>query len=428
MKNKFIISTFILIIGGFITKLLGMIIKIVTTRIIGVKGIGMYMLILPTFTLFISLSQAGIPIALSKLISEDKRSSKRLFFSNLPLVIFINIILIILILILSPYISDNLLHHKSLNISIMAISLVIPFTTISNICRSYFFGKQKMFPHVFSNIIEDILRLVIIILFLPKILPLGIKYQVLFLILINIISEIASTIILILFLPKNITIKKSDLKPNKVYLKDSLKISIPNTTSRLIGSIAYFLEPIILIKLLSKNYSNNYIVSEYGILNGYVLPLILLPSFFTLAISQSLLPVISKEYTNNNIKSAKKKLKLAINLSLIIGVISTLILIFKAKFLLKFIYHTTFGITYLKILSPIFLLQYIQAPLSSSIDAIGKSKINLYANIISTLSRTIILIILTNLKIGIYSYIISISINIIITTIYLFIKVKKEFK
>ena len=425
MKNKFIKSTFILIIGGFITKLLGMFIKIVTTRIIGTKGIGMYMLILPTFNLLISLSQAGMPIALSKLISEDTRSSKKLFFSNLPVIIFINVILIILIFLFSPFISNNLLHHKSLNVSIMAIALVIPFTTISNICRSYFFGKQKMFPHVFSNIIEDILRLVIIILFLPKILPLGVKYQVLFLILINIISEITSTIILIFFLPKNTTITKDDLKVNKFYLKDSLKISIPNTTSRLIGSIAYFLEPIILIKLLSKNYTNNYIVTEYGILNGYVLPLILLPSFFTLAISQSLLPVISKEYVNNNIKGAIKKLKLAIYLSLIIGFISTFILIFKARFLLSFIYHTNEGITYLKILSPIFLLQYIQAPLSSTIDAIGKSKINLYANIISTLIRTIILIILTNLKIGIYSLIISISINIIITTVYLIMKVKR---
>ena len=126
-----------------------------------------------------------------------------------------------------------------------------------------------------------------------------------------------------------------------------------------------------------------------------------------------------------NIKRAIKKLKLAIYLSLIIGFISTFILIFKARFLLSFIYHTNEGITYLKILSPIFLLQYIQAPLSSTIDAIGKSKINLYANIISTLIRTIILIILTNLKIGIYSLIISISINIIITTVYLIMKVKR---
>ena len=41
-KNKFIKSTLILVVGGFLTKILGMIIKIVITRIIGTKGIGLY--------------------------------------------------------------------------------------------------------------------------------------------------------------------------------------------------------------------------------------------------------------------------------------------------------------------------------------------------------------------------------------------------
>ena len=203
-------------------------------------------------------------------------------------------------------VSAYLLQHSSSQMAavviqyfitgIIGISLVIPFTTLSSICRSYFFGRQKMIPHVISNITESLFRLLIIIALLPKLLIYSVKYQVLFLILLNIISEVLSTIILIFFLPKNIIITKNDLLPNKQYLKDSLSISIPNTLSRLIVSIAYFFEPIILISSLKKNYSLNYITTQYGILNGYVLPLILLPSFFTIAISQALLPIISKEY------------------------------------------------------------------------------------------------------------------------------------
>ena len=64
MKGKFIQSTLILLIGGFLTKLLGMIIKIIMSRLIGTEGLGLYMMILPTFSLFIGLSQFGMPIAL----------------------------------------------------------------------------------------------------------------------------------------------------------------------------------------------------------------------------------------------------------------------------------------------------------------------------------------------------------------------------
>ena len=83
MKEKFIKSTIILLIGGFFTKILGMIIKIVMSRMIGTDGLGLYMIILPTFSLFIGLRQFGMPIALSKLIAEDKKNNKKLFINHL---------------------------------------------------------------------------------------------------------------------------------------------------------------------------------------------------------------------------------------------------------------------------------------------------------------------------------------------------------
>ena len=76
MKSKFIKSTIILMIGGLITKLLGMFIKVVLTRTVTETGIGLYMLILPTFNLFITLCTLGLSPSISKLISERKRNSK----------------------------------------------------------------------------------------------------------------------------------------------------------------------------------------------------------------------------------------------------------------------------------------------------------------------------------------------------------------
>ena len=425
MKYNFFKSVTILILGAFITKILGMLIKIIIARIIGTKGIGLYMLIFPTFILLINLSNFSIPLALSKLIGEDKKNNKRLFFSVLPITIIINIVLIILIILLSPYIGNNLLHNSDTIISIKSMALVLPFTSISSICRSYFFGKQKMLPHVISNIIEDIVRLLIIIIYLPKILTLGIKYTVLFLILINIISELISTIILILFLPKKINIKRHDLIPKKSYIKDTLNICIPNTTSKLIGSIGLFLEPILLTNLLIKNHSILYITNEYGIISGYVIPLILLPSFVTFSLSQALLPVISKDYVNNNINHIKRKINITIILSLLIAIPTTIILELYPDILLKTIYHTNKGINYIRILAPFFILYYIQSPLQVALDSINKSKINLYSMFISTIIRSISLTLLSYLNIGIYSLIISLIINIIVTTIYLIKKVRQ---
>ena len=397
-------------------------------RMIGSNGLGIYMMILPTFSLFIGLSQFGLPISLSKLVAEDRKNNKKLFFSLIPISLLVNIILIFIIILLAPILSNKLLHNKDTYLGILAIAVVIPFISISAICRSYFFGKEKMLPHVISNIVEDVVRLCVMIIGIPFFIKKGISYLVCFLVLINVISESVSALVLILFLPKKIEIKRSDLFLNKKYIKDSLTTCIPTTTGRLVGSIGYFLEPILLNNtLLSIGYSIPFITREYGILSGYVMPILLLPSFFTGAISQALLPNISKDYANNRIDSAKRKLKLGICLSISIGLFFTCLFTVFPSIFLKLIYHTNEGINYMRFLAPVCLLQYLQAPLSSCLDAIGKSSDVMIANIIGSITRSILLVAFSLLKIGIWGLIFAISINVLLVTIYDIYKVKKAF-
>lgn len=424
MKNTFIKSTFILLIGGFVTKILGMVIKIVMSRMIGTEGLGLYMMILPTFSLFISLSQFGLPTALIKIISSNKSNNKRLFSSVLIISFFVNILLIISLLCCSKYLSNNLLHNSNTYLGILAISVVIPFIAISSLCRSYFFGKGRMMPHVISNIVEDIVRLVTMIIGIPFFLDKGVKYVVCFLILSNVISESVSVIVLLLFLPRNLSFSKNDFKIDKNYIKESLSIGIPNTCGRFIGSIGYFLEPIILTNvLLYTGYSSTYITYEYGVLSGYVMPLLLLPSFFTSAISQALFPIISNDYSNGRIGDVKRKLFLAISICLMIGIPVSICLFLFPETFLKLLYHITEGTSYIKFLVFICLLHYVQAPLNVCLDAINKSKDGLIASIIGVVLRIGCLILFSFFRIGIWSLIFSISLNVVCVTLFLIYKV-----
>lgn len=426
MKNKFLRTTLILIIGGFITKILSMIIKIIMTRSITTEALGLFMMLNPTLMLIINLSQAGLPSALSKLVADDNNNNKKLIFSILPLLIITNIILMITIFIIAPYLSTNLLKSKDLYLGIIAIALLIPFTSISAIIKSYFFGKSKAFPLTLSNIVELIIKLLIYIFYLPLIKYKSLSYIICFLVISNIFSEIASIITMMLFLPKNINLHKKDLIPRIDYVRNSLAISIPNSTSKLIGSIGYFLEPIILTSTLKYvGYSTKYITYNYGIITGYVIPLIMMPSFLTLSISQALLPAISKDYVNGKIKKVKRKLKLAVFLSLLIGAAATFIFISVPELLLRFIYRTDKGVTYLRILAPIYFIYYLESPLSATLEAIGKSTTNMKGILIGTIIRTLSLLILSLFRIGLWSLIISTSLNILITTSYYYFKIDK---
>lgn len=427
MKEKFIKSTIVLIIGGIITKILGMLNKVIMARYLGTEGLGIYMMILPSFILFLNISSFGFPVAVSKLVSEDDRNNKKLIFTSIIFVLFINFLLMIFILFIAKYLSFNLLHEKRSYYAIMAISLVIPFASISGILRSYFFGRERMGPHVISHITEDIVRIIAMVIGVPFFMHKGVEYAVCFVILTNIISEVTSILILFFFLPKNFSLTRSDIKPSKIYLRDCLSISIPTTATRLIGSICYFLEPIILTGiLLYVGYPNSVIVREYGIISGYALPLILLPSFFSNAISQALLPVITKKYKMRDIAGVKRKIRQGIAYSLLIGIPLTIVLEMFPDKLLKLLYNTTSGVSYIRFLAPVCLLQYIQAPLASTLDALGMSKENFTSNLAGVLTRLVMLPLFSLIKIGMWGLIFSTSLNVVVVTMMNIKQVRKK--
>src|SRR5574344_876766 len=107
MKNKFIKSTLILVIGGIITKLLSFIIRIYFTRVIGTDGINIYSLIMPSYSLLITITQLGFPLAISNIIAKGLKRGKNVIFSIIPVSLILNFFLITLVLVTSKYLCTN---------------------------------------------------------------------------------------------------------------------------------------------------------------------------------------------------------------------------------------------------------------------------------------------------------------------------------
>ena len=426
MKNKFIKSTIILLIGGILTKLLSFIIKIYFTRNIG-DGINIYSLIMPTYGLLVTITQLGFPIAISNIVAKGEKRGKNIIFSVIPISIILNIILINIMLISSKYLATNLLHEKNAYYPLIACSFVMPFISLSSIIRGYFFGKQQMMPHSVSNVIEQLFKLFIVIVVLPHLLKYGTNVAVCGYILISILSETISIIVFLLYLPKHFTIKKEDIKPDFGTIKDVLAISIPSVGSRIVGNIGYFLEPIILTSVLLLNgYTNDYIIREYAIYNTYVIGILIVPTFFLAAISTSLIPEISKNI--NNKEKVKQIFKKVMIFSLLLGIVSNTFIYFTAEYILKILFNTTDGLTYIKFLSFFFILFYFEAPLTSILQSFNKAGYAMKVTIIGIIIKLLSMAALSFLKIGIYSLIISEIINIIVVTYLNYKKVKQILK
>ena len=401
--------------------------KIIYTRIAGVNIVGLYALITPTLMLIITITQFSFPISISKLSAENKYRNNDLLKNSYVVGIIVNIILIILITMFSKVIA-NILHNKNLYKAILSIIPIIPFVTISSIQRGFLHGKEDMMPAGISNIVEEIVKILLIIIILPIFIKKGNITAIICLILFNIITEIISIIIM------KHTIKNKYISNNKAIIKkeiikDIISISIPTTSVRLISSIGFFLEPIILTNVLLKTgYSLNYITLEYGIINSYIIPLLSAPSFFSISIASALLPNITKAYSNKRYKEFNSKLLKLMILSLVVGAICLLVIMIIPKKILTIIYNANYGINYIYLIGPFFLILYMQPTLSVAMQAMNKTNKLFFVSLISIIIKYIILIITGLIKTGMNSLIYSIMSGIIITTFMMIYIILKELK
>jgi len=68
--DKFLRGAMILTLAGLMVKVIGSVNRILLSRLLGGEGIGLYQMAYPVYLLLVAISSAGIPIAISIIVSE----------------------------------------------------------------------------------------------------------------------------------------------------------------------------------------------------------------------------------------------------------------------------------------------------------------------------------------------------------------------
>ncbi len=399
-KDTYKISSMLLC--SSIAKGFSLLSKIALTALVGIKAMSIYSLANPLLVLVITLSSFSLPSVLSYLIAKKPYKSKKYVLSSLFLVILIGLILGIILYAFAPIISKNLLHNEKSEMTIKAICIFIPFICISSTIKGYFLGNREVLLATSSQLFEEGSRLIFIYLILEFFLTTNDGYNASLVIITMAIGEFFQSIYLVIFCnnkyyknyKKIFTFKDIEFKNTS---KEMLKIATPMTLSRLIGSFTYFLEPIIITSILTNMHFNiDEITLQYASLNTYVMPLLLLPGFFSTTLSNYLLPNLSYEIGKNNYQKGKRLFIKITTLCSIIGLIFSFIFLFFGEFILKTLYHTTLGTNYIKILALPFFIYYLETPFIATMNALGLNIKALISTILSSVIRILILIIFTS--------------------------------
>lgn len=174
-QNSFLNGAFVATMGIVITKVLGMLYVIPFYAIIGEQGGALYGYAYTIYLLFQSLSCAGIPNAISKIISEYQtlgysKAKEKAFKIGRRLAVFMGIFVFIILFLFAPIIAKaiigdltggNTLSDVTYVIRVIATAiLVVP---ILSIYRGYLEGHKFITPTAISQVVEQVARIVVII-------------------------------------------------------------------------------------------------------------------------------------------------------------------------------------------------------------------------------------------------------------------------
>lgn len=449
IKQSFIHGTIILLIAGIVNRILGFVPRMTLPRVIGAEGIGLYQMGYPMLSIMITIITGGLPLAIAKLISEaesagDEQLIRRILRVSLFFVITAGLLFSALCLWIAPWAGTRLLTDSRVIPTLMAMSPIIIFVGISSVLRGYYQGRQNMIPTATSQIMETIVRIIGMLTLAWLLLPYGIEWAAAGAMIGVLIGEISGLVVLILqyrtyrggnrpAMPSSDsygTRSKTDLKgsgtaklaygkTNRSTFRRLMRVSIPVTASRLVGSGSYFLESIITVQsLAAAGIATAMATAQYGALQGMVIPIVLLPGVLTYSLSVSLVPSLSEAAARHDMVTIHKRLHQSMRLALVAGAPFVIIMFLLADPLTMYLYADASVGRLLKIIAPIALFLYFQGPLQATLQALDYPGLALLNSFVGACVKlTLIVVLAAKLQMGIIGVIVAININIVLVTL-----------
>lgn len=260
-KSSFLEGAFIATFCIILTKVLGIIYVIPFYKIIGEQGGTLYGYAYNIYNIFLIVSSAGIPLAISKLTSEyntlgENDKKRRMYQIATYLIMAFSILSFLICFIFAPNLSNiiigeleggNTIEDVTFVIRLISFALlIIPFLSIE---RGYLQGHRYILEPSLSQVIEQVVRIAVILLgsyICTYTLGLPIKYAVGISVFAACLGGIATFIYL------NSTVRKNrrqiglDIKPKAIKKDDS----------EIIKKIIFYSLPFIIINLSNTLYTS----------------------------------------------------------------------------------------------------------------------------------------------------------------------------
>lgn len=329
-KDSLIKGTIILTLAAFTARFLGLIQRVPLKHLLGDSGMASYGISYNLYHVVLIVATAGIPSAISKLISEkialnQHAEAQRIHRAAVWFAITVGIVATAIVWLSAPYYAVNISRDSDAILAIRALAPALLFFPLIAIMRGYFLGRQNMTAGAVSQIFEQILRVVTAVALAYLILRLGyeMEWAIAGASFGGVMGGVAALIVMLYYWRKlkarERTATSNDTPTSsykRIYI-NIFKFSIPVSIIAITVPLVYLIDSSTVIALLENKLGYDDAKETLGILTGRAQSLAGIPPILAIAISQSIVPIVSAAYAKANMDRVNEQASLAFRMSFV---------------------------------------------------------------------------------------------------------------
>lgn len=419
MSSKLLRGTFILTLGTFISKFLGLFYVIPFFAIVGKHGTVLYQYSYVPYTIFISLATAGVPLAVSKFISkynalEEYAVGRKLFKSGLVIMLITGFSAFLILYLSAPLLSGMIITENDLKSRpedvvtvIRAVSFALIIIPFMSLIRGYFQGHQSMGPTAVSQVVEQIVRIVFLLAgayIVLNIMDGSLVSAVSVAVFAAFIGGLGSLAVLFWYWYKRKPYLNELLDKDKgtinISLKDMYKeillYSVPFVLVGIANPLFQFIDVLTFNRAMASIGLTKLAEDALSILNYQTHKLVIIPVSLATAFSLTLVPAITKTFIENDRTGLNKQLNQTFQVLLYLTLPAALGLSLLAEPIYTLFYeHDLLGSEVLRLYAPVAMLFALFSITAAILQGINQQKytvLSLLVGILIKLSLNIPLI------------------------------------
>lgn len=366
---------------GIICKLVGVLFSIPLTWLIGADGLGIFQSVFPTYNLLLTISSAGLPVAISRMVShclakDNPYGAKRVFRVALWLLTALGCLCTLLMLAGATSLA-KLVNEPQALLGFRVIAPCVALVCVLSAFRGFMQGQQNMVPTATSQLIEQVGKVFVSLPLAYFGARIGLAQGAAGALLgITIVEALALLYMVILYFRRRGTfdsIPQLAQEPpveTRALARQLLVISIPITISACIVPLAQFVDSSMLVdRMMASGIAQENARPLYGLFSGLVIRLINVPTALALAVSMSLVPAISSAKALEDQRAIARQSDLGLRFAFLIGFPCSIGMSVLSKPILAFFYQETLSAEHLQISSELLSMSSLTVVLFTVVQA-----------------------------------------------------------